>query len=269
MKDPFFGATRAIALNTFREVSRDKIVYAFFAFAIGLLIFGQVLGSLSIGQQVRIIQDIGLAAIDLIGSAIAIFAGANLLYKERERGTIQFVFSKPVGAAQYVVGKFAGISACLGVLVVLMSIWLYLMLIFATGPIDSSATGALFCNLACAAALAYAEIAFVVAMSIFFACFTSPLMSVVFTLALWIAAHANASLLAAARLNPTLATAKLLQGAYWLLPDLETATKIRSSLIAGILCDATVLSGALAYLACYTAILLAVSSMVTDRREHA
>jgi len=75
--------------------------------------------------------------------------------------------------------------------------------------------------------------------------------------------------LAAARLNPTLATAKLLQGAYWLLPDLETATKIRSSLIAGILCDATVLSGALAYLACYTAILLAVSSMVTDRREHA
>lgn len=262
-------ATGAIALNTFREISRDKIVYAFFAFAIGLLIFGQVLGSLSIGQQERIIQDTGLAAIDLIGSAIAIFAGANLLYKERERGTIQFIFSKPVNAVQFVTGKFAGISACLGLLVLLMSIWLYLILVFSNGP---SAAGDLFLlsNLACAAALTYAEIVFVVALSIFFACFASPLMSVVFTIALWIAAHANASLLAAARLASSAApTAKLLQGAYWLLPDLETATRMRSSLVSGIACEPTMLTGALAYLACYIAILLMVSSMVTDSREQA
>ncbi len=49
----------AIALNTFREVLRDKIIYAFFVFACLMSLFGILLGTLSVGQDIRIVEDLG------------------------------------------------------------------------------------------------------------------------------------------------------------------------------------------------------------------
>ena len=77
----------AIALNTLREILRDKVVYTFFVFALVISLFGLILGSLSVGQDVRMILDLGLFGINTIGGIIAVFAGANLVYKELEKKT--------------------------------------------------------------------------------------------------------------------------------------------------------------------------------------
>lgn len=67
------GAMTAIAINTFREVLRDKVIFAFFIFACLISLMGILLGSLSIGQDIRIVEDLGLAAIAIIGGVIAVF----------------------------------------------------------------------------------------------------------------------------------------------------------------------------------------------------
>ena len=41
----------AIALNSFRETVRDRVLYAFFVFACVVTVGGILLGSLSVGQD--------------------------------------------------------------------------------------------------------------------------------------------------------------------------------------------------------------------------
>lgn len=120
----------AIALNTLREILRDKVVYTFFVFALVISLFGLILGSLSVGQDVRMILDLGLFGINTIGGIIAVFAGANLVYKELEKKTCYLIFTKPVSAWQFIAGKYLGLSACLLILVAAMGIFLGLIVYF-------------------------------------------------------------------------------------------------------------------------------------------
>ena len=94
--------TLAIALNTFRESVRDKVLYAFFVFACIITVLGIVLGSLSIGQELRIIEDLGLSVIAIIGGIITVFTGTNLVFKELDKRTIFVIFSKPVANWQFI-----------------------------------------------------------------------------------------------------------------------------------------------------------------------
>ena len=89
-------ATYAIALNTFRETVRDRVLYAFFVFACVITMLGIILGSLSIGQEMRIIEDLGLSVIAIIDGIITLFTGTNLVYKELDKRTIYVIFSNYV-----------------------------------------------------------------------------------------------------------------------------------------------------------------------------
>ena len=61
-----------IAINTVREAVRNKLLYALLLFAALLILSGVFLSSLSYVESERILQDIGMAAIRLLGVAIAI-----------------------------------------------------------------------------------------------------------------------------------------------------------------------------------------------------
>ena len=68
-----------IALNTFRENLRDKILYSLLIFAALLMGASILLGALTIAEQEKIIADMGLASINVIGVIIAIFVGIGLV----------------------------------------------------------------------------------------------------------------------------------------------------------------------------------------------
>ena len=82
-----------VAQNTFRETVRDKILYNLVFFALLLIGASVLLGTLTIGEQARIINDVGLAAINLVGVIMAIFVGIGLVSKEIERRTIYTILS--------------------------------------------------------------------------------------------------------------------------------------------------------------------------------
>src|SRR5438477_8156215 len=98
-----------IALNAFRESVRDKVLYNLVAFAIILMGASYLIGQLTAGQDVKIIKDLGLAAMSIFGLFIAIFIGIGLVSKEVERRSIYSLLAKPIDRHHVVLGKYAGL----------------------------------------------------------------------------------------------------------------------------------------------------------------
>ena len=90
---------RTIAVNVFRESVRDKVLYNLVFFAVLLIGVSYLLGQLTAGQDVKIIKDLGLAAMSLFGLFIAVFIGIGLVSKEVEKRSIYALLAKPISAA--------------------------------------------------------------------------------------------------------------------------------------------------------------------------
>lgn len=99
----------AIAINTFREAVRDRILYGVMAFATLVLVFTLALAELSLGESRRVVLDVGLGSISLFSVVVAIFLGSSLLYREIESKTLYVILSKPVRRAEFLLGKYFGI----------------------------------------------------------------------------------------------------------------------------------------------------------------
>ncbi|HEY9787431.1 MAG TPA: ABC transporter permease [Candidatus Obscuribacterales bacterium] len=260
-------AVQAIAINTFRETVRDRILYAFILFACMATIFGIVLGSLSVGQDVRILKDIGLSAIATIGGVIAVFAGTNLVYKELERRTIYIIFTKPVSGWQFILGKYIGLCLCVLVMVAAMGGFLALLLSLQTGAFQGGDFSQPICELTQQIGLIYLELLFVTALATFFSTFTTPVMSVLFTVSLWLSAHMGDSLIELGKLsqNPVIST--FLQYLFWLLPDFGGLTRIRAQLLYGRAPDGEVITYLMSYIFAYIILILTFAALVTEQRE--
>ncbi len=110
----------AIALNTFREAVRDRVLYGVLGFAVAILAFTLALAELSLDEQRRVVLDVGLASISLFSVVIAVFLGSSLLYKEIERKTLYVILPKPIRRYELLVGKFVGITLTASVFVGIM-----------------------------------------------------------------------------------------------------------------------------------------------------
>ena len=118
----------AVAANTFRETVRERVLYNLVFFAIMMTLAGLLLGPLSIRQDEKILKDIGLGAMDLFGTLIAIFIGTGLVSKEIERRSLYPLLAKPLSRGEFFLGKFAGLGFTLLVNVSVMLLGLLLTL---------------------------------------------------------------------------------------------------------------------------------------------
>ena len=62
----------SIALNTFREAVRDKIMYLLAGFGIVMILASRAVGWVSYGGELKITTDMGLASIWLFTAMISI-----------------------------------------------------------------------------------------------------------------------------------------------------------------------------------------------------
>ncbi len=117
-----------IAVSVFRESVRDKVLYNLVFFAILLIAASVLLGQLTAGQEVKIIKDLGLAAMSVFGLFIAVFIGIGLVSKEVERRSIYALLTKPISRAQFILGKYLGLVLTLAVNLAVMGLALYAVL---------------------------------------------------------------------------------------------------------------------------------------------
>ena len=121
-------AISTVAINVFRESVRDRVPYNLVLFSVLLIASSYLLGQLTAGQDVKIVKDLGLAAISVFGLFIAIFIGIGLVSKEVERRSIYALLSKPVSRPQFIAGKYLGLVLTLAVNITVMVVALYIVL---------------------------------------------------------------------------------------------------------------------------------------------
>ena len=119
-----------VAVSVFRESVRDKVLYNLVAFAVMLMAASYLLGQLTAGQDIKIIKDLGLAAIATFGLMIAVFIGIGLVWKEVERRSIYSLLTKPLSRAEFILGKYCGLGLTLGVNLVVMVVAWYAVLAY-------------------------------------------------------------------------------------------------------------------------------------------
>lgn len=178
----------AIALNTFREAIRNRVMGVLLLFALGLIAFSTVLGALSLSEDIRIVKDIGLAGIDGFCAIISLFLGVNLLGKELDRKTVYSMLSKPIRRSEFLLGKYLGLLATMAILLGVMSLVLALVIVIKGGSYDLL--------LMRAQVLIFFEVVLLVAISMLFSAFSTPYLSAMFTAALWVIGRNMAELMA-------------------------------------------------------------------------
>ncbi len=175
-----FDRIAAIALNTFREAIRNRILYLLLVFAVAMISFAQILSLLTVGSEEKIIKDFGLASIDVFGVLTAVFIGVGLVSREIERRTVYTLLAKPLHRFEFVLGKFGGLTLTLLVNTAVMTLWFFLVLV-AKGMFDA--------RLGLAVVLLYFQFLLITAIAILFSCLSSPILSSVLTLALYVIGH--------------------------------------------------------------------------------
>jgi ABC-type transport system involved in multi-copper enzyme maturation permease subunit len=202
-----------ICINTFRETVRDRILYNLLAFALLMIGSTVYLATLTIAEHVKIVTDFGLAAISLFSVIVAIFVGIGLVFKELDKRTIYTVLSKPITRYEFVLGKYLGLLLTLLVNLVIMATGFILILRLFGDVLTPSLFWAIY--------FIYLELMVITALTIFFSSFTTPTLSAMFTLGLFVIGHLSLDLKLLGAKSESLMVRNLSKFIYYFLPNLE------------------------------------------------
>lgn len=125
-----------IMLTTFRELIRSKILYSLYLFAFIIVGISALFGSVTIGDQVKVIKDFGLFAISIFTVGFTVISGSLLFHKELSRKTIFTLLARPVERWQFLVGKFLGMYLTVILMTSLMGIGFSLFVSLFEGKIS-------------------------------------------------------------------------------------------------------------------------------------
>lgn len=246
-----------IAANTFREAVRDRLIF-------GLLVAGVILISLSIlaaklsfVQEFKVMADIGLAVITLMGMVMAVFTGAGLFTRETEQRRIYSILSKPVPRYQLVLGKYLGTVFALTVNLVLMTLYLLVFLLVFAGE---WAPGVLK-----AALMIEFELAVIAAMALFFASFTTSVLSIFYSAMLFVACHMLEDIRTYFVAESAFGRA-VSRVVYYLLPNLENFN-IKQEVVHGLPVAAGHIASAAVYAVVYIAVLMCAAMFIFRNRD--
>jgi ABC-type transport system involved in multi-copper enzyme maturation permease subunit len=264
-------AIRTVAINVFRESVRDRVPYNLVLFSVLLIASSYLLGQLTAGQDVKIVKDLGLAAISVFGLFIAIFIGIGLVSKEVERRSNYAVLSQPVSRPQFIAGKYLGLVLTLAVNITVMVVALYIVLGYlswqetaeykavwdAPGP-DPAMLKAVF--------LIFIELMLVTALALFFSTFSTPMLSAVLTFGLYVAGHFNSDLKNFEKVVNSQVAIWLSRGMYHVLPDLS-AFDVKTEVVHGLPVTMGYVASTTAYGLAYVTALLLLATFIFSRRD--
>jgi ABC-type transport system involved in multi-copper enzyme maturation permease subunit len=257
----------AIAGNTFRENIRDKILYNLILFALLMILSSFVLGQLTLGYEAKVIVDIGLSAIAIFGTLIAIFIGIGLVYKELERRTVYALLAKPVHRWEFILGKYLGLLFTLLVNVVIMTVGLYLALAYQGGTPPGG-----YLRLLPAVFLIYLSLALTTAIALLFSSFSTPALSALFTFFLWVIGHFNSDLMQFAVISKSALVEGVAKVLYYVLPNISNFSIVDSKNVIQTAAyyepiHAAAVGWASLYAVLYCTILLVLAATIFSRRD--
>src|SRR2546423_9894484 len=165
-----------VALNTFREAVRDRVLYSLVFFALLMMAAAVAVGQVSIGIEQTVIVSLGLSAISVIGVLISVFIGVALVSKEMDKRTLYALLAKPVRRWEFLLGKFGGLVLTLAVNTAAMALGLLLVMLYVKHLLGRSGWVVLV-----AGVFLMFEMALIVSLGHMFFFFPHPLLAILFT----------------------------------------------------------------------------------------
>ncbi len=254
-----FSRILAIALNVFWEVMRERVLYLIALFAIFLFGMLRLLREFSLGNEYKIITDLGIAGIGVLGLIVAIFVGTGMINKEIEKRTILVLLAKPISRADLIVGKYFGLTGVLAILIFSTSLvyLVFLSLNRVEYPLGIIVIALFFIFL---------ELALLTAVSIALGVFTSSLLATLLTFGVYVMGHLSPDIIKAGELSENPALISFTRRLYLILPDL-TKLDLKNQAVYGIIPDFPTLLFNGIYAVIYISLLLALANLIFRQKE--
>ncbi len=251
----------SIAVHTFKEAMRERVLYNLVAFALLMIGAAIVLGHISVGIERIILINLGLSSISVFGLLIAIFVGIGLVYKEIDKRSVFSILSKPVRRAEFIVGKYLGLLLTLLINTAVMTAGFYLALLYqqrSLGREDLRPLGAIYFILL--------ELALVVGVALLFSSISTPVLSAVFTFCVYVIGHFLSDIRFLGTETHSALVSKLTAAIYYLLPNFSDFDVIARTAHGRAISPELYLSNSL-YALLYVVVLVSAAVLIFEERE--
>ncbi|MBD2355354.1 ABC transporter permease [Tolypothrix sp. FACHB-123] len=256
-----FSRIFVMASNVFQEVIRDRILYIIGFYTLILAAAMRILPEIAATTEGKIFLDFGMALMGVIGLIVSVFVGTGLINKEIEKRTVLVLIAKPISRSEFITGKYFGLSAVLAVLITMMTV-IYL------GFLQIAHISHGIASILIAVLFLFLQISLINAVAISFGSFTSSLLAVILTFAVYLMGNISQDLLKFGRLSSNPGIERLTQALYLILPDLSRLD-LKNEAVYGLqaLPSPTALIANAGYGLLYSSMLLAIAILIFSRRE--
>jgi Cu-processing system permease protein len=247
-----------VALNTFRESIRERILVV--AILFGLILMGSsvLLSPLAVGAKQKIIMDVGLAAISIIGVLTAVFLGSTLVHKETDKKAIYLVLTRPISRPSFLAGKLAGILLALALVFAVMTAVMLGTIVLGRGIVTPAVFASVY--------LSFLETTVVCSIVMLFSTFTTPMLTSFFALCIFAAGSLSGDLRVFASKFGGEGMKAVTGFFYYLLPNLKVFN-LRHEAVHNLPFAVGDVLRATIYAAVYAAVALFFACAIFRRRE--
>jgi Cu-processing system permease protein len=250
-----------IAVHTFKESVREKVLYSLVVFAVLLIAAGVLFGTISVGVNEIVLINLGLSAIAFFGLLIAVFIGVSLVWKEIERRTIYSVLCRPVLRREFIIGKYLGLLLTLLVNTAFMTAAFYLVLWWQKGRLGGEDLAPLE-----AVYFILLELALMVSLALFFSTISSPVLSAVLSLSLYLIGYFLGDLRDFGEHSGNVMVSLLSRGLAMILPDFGAFSAITQAAHGQLIPGYRLVSNSL-YALLYVTVLVSGAILIFEERE--
>ncbi len=248
-----------ISTNVFREVIRDRVLYLLGLYGIVMLLAVRLLPEIAAATERKILPDLGLALMQVMGLLLSVFVGTNLVNKEIEKRTVLVLVAKPVSRTEFIVGKHLGLTGVLGVLVIIMTgIYVAVMTV---GKVAFVPQELLLHGL-----FLWLQLSLVTAIALLFGVFTGPILGIMMTFGVYLMGTLSRDMVTFAKLakNPDLE--RIAGWLYLILPDMGRLD-LKNQVVYHLIPDHISLLKSGGYGLLYIMLVLSLTALVFSRRE--
>lgn len=250
--------TAIVIYYTLKELIKSKILITIFLLGGLLFIISYVAYSFTYGVPERVALDVGLGMISLSSVGLAIFMGVTLIAREVEQRTIYMVLARPINRTSFLLGRLGGLMVLLLINIFTLGAITLSFYSYLGGSVHSLIFWTLF--------FTFIESLLLLLLVVFFSLVVNPVLSVLFTLTLFIVGHGVSETLVTrfAQQSPTILF--ILKSYLWLFPNFERLN-FKDYVLYQQNLEWPVISFSLAYGLLYSLILLLVSLWIFNKRN--
>lgn len=264
----------AIAGSTFRELIRGRTVWVVLVYPFLLLALAVPGGYVAVGQERKILVDVGLSLLTLLGISLGTIWGTGLAGGGIDRQSLGFLLSKPIDRWHLVVARYGALAAAGGMTISLMGLALsacHLILPILPwidrGDVWSGAgRDGWLLRLWIVIGLVFLEVLIVTALAMLLRELTGPALAVMLTFLLAMIGRSASEMIQLAETVSSPITSWFLRVLYYLIPNLASLNYLAE---AGYESDIPLdlVGGHLLYALFTVVVILLLTVIVFERRE--